>query len=129
MPPMKGNGIKNPNSARLGIVCITFAIPKSGPRRRFRRVIKIPSGKAIAMAIAVEIKTSHTCCATCATMSDQLDRKNSFIELSADYADFTDLENAAQNFIREETQRRNFTQFLLCVLCFFVANSLLRNLR
>src|SRR6266700_6269419 len=92
MPPMKGKGIKNQKSARLGIVCITLAIPSSGPRRRFRRVIRIPSGKAIAMAMAVEIKTSQTCCAMCARISDQLDRKNSLIELSADYADFTDLE-------------------------------------
>src|SRR5437899_1031802 len=108
MSPMKGNGIKNPKSARLGIVCITFAIPSSGPRRRWRRVIKIPSGKAIAMAIAVAIKTSQTCCAMCATMSDQLDRKNSLIELSADYADFTDLEKRALRiFVKQETQRRD----------------------
>src|SRR3989442_13626989 len=104
MPPMKGKGIRNPNSARLGMVCITFAIPRSGPRRRFRRVIRIPSGKAIAMAIAVEIKTSQTCCAMCATMSDQLDRRNSIIELSAHYADFRDLEQTPPGFHQERTQ-------------------------
>src|SRR6266852_4387020 len=87
MPPMNGSGIRKPNSARLGIVCITFAIPSTGPRRDLRRVIRIPSGNAIKIAIAVERKTSHACCAMCARMSDQLALRNSSMELSADYAD------------------------------------------
>ena len=33
IPPINGSGIKKPNNARLGIVCITFAMPSTGPRK------------------------------------------------------------------------------------------------
>src|SRR2546430_17377509 len=93
---MKGSGIRKPNRARLGIVCITLAIANTGARRRLRRVIKMPSGKAIATAIAIETNTSQTCCPMCDRMSDQLALRNSIIDLSADYADFTDWDKSKQ---------------------------------
>src|SRR4030095_8247627 len=86
-PPMKGSGIRKPNRARLGIVCITLAMPRTGPRNFWRREIRMPTGSAMATAIAIEMKTSQRCCAICVRMSDQLALRNSSIKSSADYAD------------------------------------------
>ncbi len=54
MPPMNGIGIRNPNSARLGMVCITFAKPSNGVRNAARRVSKMPSGSPAPTAMAID---------------------------------------------------------------------------
>src|SRR4030095_1344273 len=102
-PPMKGSGIRKPNRARLGIVCITLAMPRTGPRNFWRREIRMPTGSAMATAIAIEMKTSQTCCAICVRMSDQLALRNSSIKSSADYADYADF--AEKKFSHEKAQK------------------------
>ena len=57
IPPINGMGIRNPNSARLGMVCMTLAKPSSGVRRAARREISTPSGKPMAQAINIERPT------------------------------------------------------------------------
>src|SRR5271168_2353884 len=44
IPPMKGMGIRKPNSAKLGIVWNTLATPSAKLRNAGRSTIKIPSG-------------------------------------------------------------------------------------
>jgi hypothetical protein len=56
-PPMKGSGIRNPNSARLGIVCSTLATPSTGVRHSGRRVSSTPSGTPMTIARPVETVT------------------------------------------------------------------------
>src|SRR5204863_512546 len=48
MPPRNGSGMRNPNSARLGIVWNTLASPSTAPRHAGRRVSSTPSGTPIA---------------------------------------------------------------------------------
>src|ERR671918_327423 len=54
MPPINGNGIRNPKRARLGIVCITLAMPSTGLRSASLRVSRIPVGIPIATARKVQ---------------------------------------------------------------------------
>ena len=61
MPPMNGIGIRKPNNARLGMVCITLAKPSSQRRSPARRVSRIPSGTPISMATAIALSTSTRC--------------------------------------------------------------------
>ena len=61
MPPMNGNGIKNPNRARLGMVCARLARPTIGRASKGRRAATMPSGMPMAAAMAVEAATSTTC--------------------------------------------------------------------
>ena len=52
VPPMMGIGIRNPNSARLGMVCMTLAKPSTQVRKPGFRVSKMPAGMPIAIATA-----------------------------------------------------------------------------
>src|SRR5688572_19515444 len=69
MPPISGMGIRNPNSARLGIVCTTLANPRSHRRARGRRVNRIPIGTPIRIASAMALPTSTRCSPVSRTMS------------------------------------------------------------
>src|SRR5882672_8703284 len=64
MPPTKGRGIRNPNKARLGIVCITPATASTGRARRRFRVSRIPTGTPTRTATAVESSTRIRCWTT-----------------------------------------------------------------
>src|SRR6185369_668513 len=64
MPPTKGRGIRNPNKARLGIVCSTPATASTGRARRRFRVSRIPTGTPMATATAVESSTRIKCWTT-----------------------------------------------------------------
>src|ERR1044072_1746453 len=72
MPPMKGKGIRKPNNARLGIVCITLATPSTGARNDRWRVNRIPVGTPMSTATTIAIATSLTCCQISRSSSDQL---------------------------------------------------------
>ena len=61
MPPMNGIGIKKPNSARLGTVCITLAKPRTQPRQEGLRVSRMPPPIPTLPAIIMATKTSHKC--------------------------------------------------------------------
>src|ERR1700704_6018112 len=63
-PPINGTGSRNPNIARLGIVCTMLATAISGEARRGRLAEKVPSGTPSATATNVEPATSSTCCPT-----------------------------------------------------------------
>src|SRR6185503_12657519 len=69
MPPTKGGGIRNPNKARLGIVCSTPATASTGRARRRFRVSRIPTGTPMATATAVESSTRIRCWTTRAASS------------------------------------------------------------
>ena len=58
MPPISGMGIRNPKSARLGMVCMTLAKPRTAPRQAALRVNRIPNGTP--MAIAADMEMSKT---------------------------------------------------------------------
>ncbi len=75
IPPMNGSGIRNPKSARLGIVWTTFAKPSTGRASRGRRVSATPSGTPIATASAVDRKTSTTCSPVRAAISARRSQK------------------------------------------------------
>src|SRR5450755_1122289 len=76
IPPINGTGIKNPNSARLGMVWNTLATPSATLRRAGRCTIKIPSGSAIATAITMANKTNSTCSRVVERISRQWVTKN-----------------------------------------------------
>src|SRR5579883_1477818 len=61
MPPRSGIGIRNPNSARLGMVCMTLENPRSQFRSAARRVSRMPSGMPRAMATPMALATSTRC--------------------------------------------------------------------
>ncbi len=68
-PPMNGNGNRNPNSARLGIVCVMLAMASTGRPSRGRRNAKMPAGRPSAVAAPVETITSRRCCRTSSSSS------------------------------------------------------------
>ena len=61
MPPTNGSGIRNPNSARLGMVCARLASATIGLAIDGRRAATMPSGMPIAAATAVDANTRMTC--------------------------------------------------------------------
>src|SRR5437870_11159636 len=63
IPPMKGTGMRNPNSARLGMVCKIFAKPTTQRLSDTRRVSQTPVGMEMPMAINIAISTSSRCSA------------------------------------------------------------------
>src|SRR5437899_1160455 len=63
IPPMKGTGMRNPNSARLGMVCKIFAKPTTQRLSDTRRVSQTPVGIEMPIAINIAISTSSRCSA------------------------------------------------------------------
>ena len=61
MPPTNGSGIRNPNSARLGMVCARLAMATIGRARAGRLAATMPNGMPMAAATSVETSTSTTC--------------------------------------------------------------------
>ena len=55
--PIPNTGIRNPNSARLGIVWNTLARASTGARHAGRRVSAMPSGTPTTIAAPVETPT------------------------------------------------------------------------
>src|ERR1700690_2417291 len=61
IPPISGIGIKNPNSARLGTVCMIFANARDQRRKIGCRGESTPSVIPSAAAMAIESNTSSMC--------------------------------------------------------------------
>jgi hypothetical protein len=75
IPPISGSGSRKPKRARLGIVCTTPAIPRTGRASFGRRVRAMPSGIPAAEARTVETATSVRCCAVSARISARRSQK------------------------------------------------------
>src|SRR6266581_8573203 len=58
---MSGMGMRKPNSARLGTVCMRLANPSTGRRQPARRVSRIPRAMPIDEAMPTAISTMLTC--------------------------------------------------------------------
>ena len=76
MPPMYGSGIRNPNRARLGMVCARLATATIGRASAGRRAAISPRGIPIAAAIAVEAATRTTCSPRRVAISARCDAMN-----------------------------------------------------
>src|SRR5574341_357808 len=68
-PPISGTATRNPNIARLGTVWTMLVKASNGAPSRGVRAATIPSGKPIAMAVAVAASTSTTCWAIATSIS------------------------------------------------------------
>src|SRR6185295_16684560 len=75
-PPTSGTGSRNPNIARLGIVCTMLATAISGAASRGRFAANTPSGTPSATAAEVEAATSSTCCPSRLASSALCDNQN-----------------------------------------------------
>src|SRR5579863_2789512 len=69
IPPMNGMGIRKPNSARLGMVCMMLAKPSSHRRAPGCLVNAMPSGTPSRTATARALATSSRCSPVSFTMS------------------------------------------------------------
>ena len=70
MPPMSGTGIRNPNSARLGTVCMMLAKPTTQRRHAAKRVSSIAAGIAMAAASSMAMATNCRCSRLSESSSD-----------------------------------------------------------
>src|SRR6266480_68980 len=71
------SGIRNPNSAKLGTVCMMLAKPSTGLLRAGLRVKSMPRGTPMRMAIPVETATRNKCSKVSVKSSLELREKKS----------------------------------------------------
>src|SRR5262245_932435 len=77
IPPRNGSGIKKPNSARLGIVCSTEAIPSAKLRVVLRFTRNMPSGTPSKIAITMDAITRNRWVSVASRISKRWIAKNS----------------------------------------------------
>src|ERR1039457_4967559 len=69
IPPITFTGMRNPNNARLGTVCMMLAKANTHGRALALRDSRIPAGRLIAIAMAIETATRNKCWYVCSTIS------------------------------------------------------------